>query len=74
MLRNDDPGFKKLTDGVIAHLQTSGEAANLYQKWFTTHSAEAHQPERAVVGGDETAVREAERSRARLMGMRRAAS
>lgn len=35
MFRKDDPGFKKLADGVIARLQTSGEAANLYQKWFT---------------------------------------
>ena len=35
MFRKDDPGFKKLVDGVIARLQTSGEAANLYQKWFT---------------------------------------
>src|SRR5258706_2095254 len=35
MFRKDDPGFKKLADGVIARLQTSGEAASLYQKWFT---------------------------------------
>ena len=35
MFRKDDPDFKKLVDGVIARLQTSGEAANLYQKWFT---------------------------------------
>jgi ABC-type amino acid transport substrate-binding protein len=35
MFRKDDPGFKKLADGVIARLQTSGEAANLYQQWFT---------------------------------------
>jgi ABC-type amino acid transport substrate-binding protein len=35
MFRKDDPGFKKLADGVIARLQTSGEAAAMYQKWFT---------------------------------------
>src|SRR6266702_1100171 len=35
MFRKEDPGFKKLADGVIARLQTSGEAAAMYQKWFT---------------------------------------
>jgi glutamate/aspartate transport system substrate-binding protein len=35
MFRKEDPGFKKLADGVIARLQTSGEAATMYQKWFT---------------------------------------
>ncbi|MGF6756023.1 glutamate/aspartate ABC transporter substrate-binding protein [Paraburkholderia sp. GAS42] len=35
MFRKEDPGFKKLADGVIARMQTSGEAAALYQKWFT---------------------------------------
>ncbi|RKF46683.1 glutamate/aspartate ABC transporter substrate-binding protein [Paraburkholderia fungorum] len=34
MFRKEDPGFKKLADGVIARLQTSGEAATMYQKWF----------------------------------------
>jgi len=35
MVRKDDPVFKKLADGVIARLQTSGEAERLYTKWFT---------------------------------------
>ncbi|MFM0627400.1 glutamate/aspartate ABC transporter substrate-binding protein [Paraburkholderia xenovorans] len=35
MFRKEDPGFKKLADGVIARLQTSGEAATMYRKWFT---------------------------------------
>ncbi|MFM0346033.1 glutamate/aspartate ABC transporter substrate-binding protein [Paraburkholderia sp. RL17-347-BIC-D] len=35
MFRKEDPRFKKLADGVIARLQTSGEAATMYQKWFT---------------------------------------
>ncbi|WP_415773457.1 transporter substrate-binding domain-containing protein [Paraburkholderia sp. J8-2] len=35
MVRKDDPAFKKLADGVIARLQTSGEAERLYTKWFT---------------------------------------
>ncbi|MFL9886570.1 glutamate/aspartate ABC transporter substrate-binding protein [Paraburkholderia agricolaris] len=34
MFRKEDPGFKRLADGVIARLQTSGEAATMYQKWF----------------------------------------
>jgi ABC-type amino acid transport substrate-binding protein len=35
MVRKDDPAFKKLADRVIANIQTSGEAAQLYTKWFT---------------------------------------
>ncbi|MFM0252201.1 glutamate/aspartate ABC transporter substrate-binding protein [Paraburkholderia sediminicola] len=35
MFRKEDPGFKKLADGVIARLQTSSEAATMYRKWFT---------------------------------------
>ena len=35
MVRKDDPAFKKLADGVIARVQTSGEAERLYTKWFT---------------------------------------
>ncbi|MEM5311357.1 transporter substrate-binding domain-containing protein [Paraburkholderia sp. JHI869] len=35
MVRKDDPVFKKLADGVIARMQTSGEAERLYTKWFT---------------------------------------
>nr|WP_321946438.1 MULTISPECIES: transporter substrate-binding domain-containing protein [unclassified Paraburkholderia] len=35
MVRKDDPAFKKLADGVIARLQTSGDAERLYTKWFT---------------------------------------
>nr|WP_083384207.1 MULTISPECIES: glutamate/aspartate ABC transporter substrate-binding protein [unclassified Cupriavidus] len=34
MLRKDDPAFKKLADGVIADLMTSGRAELLYKKWF----------------------------------------
>lgn len=34
MLRKDDPQFKALVDGVIAKMQTSGEAAKMYDKWF----------------------------------------
>ncbi|MCY1237579.1 Glutamate/aspartate import solute-binding protein [compost metagenome] len=34
MFRKDDPSFKKLADGVIADLQTSGRAEKLYNKWF----------------------------------------
>ncbi|HEX4333886.1 MAG TPA: transporter substrate-binding domain-containing protein [Usitatibacter sp.] len=34
MLRKDDPRFKALVDGVIAKMQTSGEAAKMYDKWF----------------------------------------
>jgi glutamate/aspartate transport system substrate-binding protein len=35
MMRKDDPAFKKLVDDTIAKLETSGEAAKLYGKWFT---------------------------------------
>jgi glutamate/aspartate transport system substrate-binding protein len=35
MMRKDDPSFKKLVDDTIAKLETSGEAAKLYEKWFT---------------------------------------
>lgn len=35
MLRKDDPAFKKLVDDTIAKLETSGEAAKLYDKWFS---------------------------------------
>lgn len=35
MMRKDDPAFKKLVDDTIAKLETSGEAAKLYEKWFT---------------------------------------
>lgn len=34
MMRKDDAPFKKLVDGTIARLQTSGEAEKLYAKWF----------------------------------------
>lgn len=34
MLRKDDAPFKKLADGVIARLMTSGEAERLHRKWF----------------------------------------
>lgn len=36
MLRKDDQQFKKLMDQTIAKMQTSGEAAKLYSKWFTS--------------------------------------
>jgi glutamate/aspartate transport system substrate-binding protein len=35
MMRKDDSKFKKLVDDTIAKLETSGEAAKLYEKWFT---------------------------------------
>jgi len=35
MSRKDDASFKKLADGVIADLQTSGRGEKLYNKWFT---------------------------------------
>jgi ABC-type amino acid transport substrate-binding protein len=35
MLRKGDPAFKRLADDVIADMQRSGEAAQLYNKWFT---------------------------------------
>ena len=34
MLRKGDPEFKKLADDTIAQIQTSGEAAKWYDKWF----------------------------------------
>lgn len=34
MLRKDDPQFKGLVDRVIAKMQTSGEAAKMYDAWF----------------------------------------
>ena len=34
MLRKDDPQFKALVDRVIAKMQTSGEAAKMYDAWF----------------------------------------
>lgn len=36
MLRKGDAAFKKLADATIAKLQTSGEAAKLYTKWFNS--------------------------------------
>ena len=34
MMRKDDPAFKKVVDGAIAKVQTSGEAEKIYSKWF----------------------------------------
>ncbi|MDF3839628.1 glutamate/aspartate ABC transporter substrate-binding protein [Cupriavidus basilensis] len=34
MMRKDDPGFKKLVDGVITGLMNSGEIKVMYDKWF----------------------------------------
>ncbi len=34
MMRKDDPGIKKLVDGVLANLMKSGEFEKLYRKWF----------------------------------------
>lgn len=34
MMRKDDPAFKKVADDAIAKLETSGEAAQIYKKWF----------------------------------------
>ncbi|AIJ07203.1 MULTISPECIES: glutamate/aspartate ABC transporter substrate-binding protein [Edwardsiella] len=34
MLRRDDPAFKKLVDDTVAHVQTSGQAADGYRRWF----------------------------------------
>jgi len=34
MMRKDDPGIKKLVDGVLAGLMKSGEFDRLYRKWF----------------------------------------
>ncbi|WP_322063328.1 glutamate/aspartate ABC transporter substrate-binding protein [Paraburkholderia sp. J63] len=35
MFRRDDPQFKALVDETVAKMQTSGEMAKLYTKWFT---------------------------------------
>lgn len=34
MLRRDDPSFKKLVDGALSHIYTSGEINKIYGKWF----------------------------------------
>jgi glutamate/aspartate transport system substrate-binding protein len=34
MLRKDDPEFKAAVDAALTKLQTSGEAAKIYDKWF----------------------------------------
>jgi glutamate/aspartate transport system substrate-binding protein len=34
MMRKDDPQFKKLVDGALAKVMTSGEAETIYKKWF----------------------------------------
>jgi glutamate/aspartate transport system substrate-binding protein len=34
MLPKDDVAFKKVVDGAIAKLMTSGEANKIYAKWF----------------------------------------
>jgi glutamate/aspartate transport system substrate-binding protein len=34
MMRKDDPAFKKVVDDAIAKLETSGDMAKLYDKWF----------------------------------------
>jgi ABC-type amino acid transport substrate-binding protein len=34
MMRKDDPGIKKLVDGVLAAQMKSGEFERLYRKWF----------------------------------------
>jgi ABC-type amino acid transport substrate-binding protein len=34
MVRKDDPGIKKLVDGVLAAQMKSGEFEKLYRKWF----------------------------------------
>jgi glutamate/aspartate transport system substrate-binding protein len=34
MLRREDPAFKTLVDRTIAGIQSSGEAAKMWQKWF----------------------------------------
>ena len=34
MMRKDDPQFKKVVDAAIAKAMTSGEAENLFKKWF----------------------------------------
>jgi glutamate/aspartate transport system substrate-binding protein len=34
MMRKDDPQFKKLVDGALARVMTSGEIDKIYKKWF----------------------------------------
>jgi glutamate/aspartate transport system substrate-binding protein len=34
MMRKNDPEFKKVVDGAIATVETSGEADQIYKKWF----------------------------------------
>lgn len=34
MLRKDDPEFKNVVDNAIAQAQTSGQAGQIYRKWF----------------------------------------
>ncbi len=34
MLRKDDPAFKKVVDGALAKVMTSGEAEKIYARWF----------------------------------------
>jgi glutamate/aspartate transport system substrate-binding protein len=34
MMRKNDPEFKKVVDGVIATVETSGKADQIYKKWF----------------------------------------
>ncbi|MPV67478.1 transporter substrate-binding domain-containing protein [Burkholderia sp. BE17] len=34
MVRKDDPAFKRLVDGTLTRLMTSGEFTRLYAKWF----------------------------------------
>jgi glutamate/aspartate transport system substrate-binding protein len=34
MMRKNDPEFKKVVDGAIAKIETSGEADQIYRKWF----------------------------------------
>jgi glutamate/aspartate transport system substrate-binding protein len=34
MMRKDDPDFKKVVDGALAKVMTSGEADKIYAKWF----------------------------------------
>lgn len=34
MIRKDDPKFKKMADGVVAQLMSSGELTKIYDKWF----------------------------------------
>ena len=34
MLRKDDPAFKKLVDGALAKVMTSGDVEAIYSKWF----------------------------------------